>query len=98
MNTNGDFAQYFDDVNKRLDILTEGVVDLKTTAKQQQATQLVLVNNVEKLVNVVTTIAERLSDFEVGSTVELTNVDFNQQAHTLRGKIRRVAREQQGGV
>ncbi len=93
MNGNGDFAKYFDDVNKRLDILTEEVVDLKAVAKQQQSTQLVLVNNVEKLVNVVTNIAERLGDFEVGATVELENVDFNQQTHTLRGKIRRMGRE-----
>jgi hypothetical protein len=95
MNSNGDVAQYFDDVNKRLDIRTEEVVDLKTTAKQQQATQLILVSNVEKLVTVATSSADRLADFEIGATVELENVDFIQQAHTLRGNIRRVVREQQ---
>lgn len=100
MNTNGEFAKYFDDVDKRLDVLTEEgvdlkteVVDLKETVKQQQATQVVLVNNVEKLVDVVTVIANRLADFEVGSTGELARVGFNQQAHTLHGRRRRMTRE-----
>jgi hypothetical protein len=33
---------------------------------------------------------------DVAHTGELENVDFDQQAHLLRGKIRRVVREQQG--
>lgn len=46
----------------------------------------------ERLIALVAKIAERLTDFEEGATVELDNVDFNQNAHTLRATIRRVRR------
>jgi hypothetical protein len=106
MNGNGDLRKYFSGLNERLDTITVELVGLKETMNAQkgvqdamQQTQKVLVAKVgrlesgqERLITLVAKIAERRTDFEAGATVELENVDFNEEAHTLRGNIRRVGR------
>lgn len=46
----------------------------------------------ERLIVLVGRIVDRLTDFEAGGTVELENVDYDKDARTLKGTIRRIAR------